>query len=69
MNFHSVNVESCFRPKWPYDKFNCLLLLNFKYIYSYIYICMFCRSFGVVLYELTTGGSVPYATFSNTEVR
>ncbi len=26
------------------------------------------RSYGVFLYELVTGGSVPYATFSNNDV-
>ena len=27
------------------------------------------RSYGVLLYEFVTGGSVPYANFNNTEVR
>ncbi len=31
--------------------------------------CLLPRSYGVLLYELLTGGSVPYATFSNSDVR
>lgn len=28
-----------------------------------------CRSYGILLYEFVTAGSVPYASFSNSEVK